>query len=219
MLKLFAGELRYLAQNNTPTGIFKSAVQAPVMVATDGLVGDTQVDRRFHGGPEKALHQYAVCNYARLAGVFPEISDALVPGALGENLSVSGWDEANVCIGDVFQLGDALIQVSQPRTPCWKIDARFGVDGLTAFIAESGLAGWYFRVLEPGSAAPGGHFSLRERGANALSIESMLSALRSRRQDPEALEAIAAQPALSPGWVEKLRERAQKLRRGGRRAD
>ena len=82
----------------------------------------------------QALHQYPAGNYAALANTLPDVIDDLVPGSLGENLSVAGWDETNVCIGDIFQLGGAVIQVSQPRTPCWKIDSRFGLEGMTQYI-------------------------------------------------------------------------------------
>ena len=144
---LFAGGVRPLPPNNRPSGIFKTALHQPAWVGMNGLAGDEQADLRVHGGPEKALHQYPAGNYAALANAFPDVISDLVPGSLGENLSVAGWDETNVCIGDIFQLGGAVIQVSQPRTPCWQIDSRFVVGGMTIYIHDHGLKGWYFRVL------------------------------------------------------------------------
>ena len=213
MLKLFAGQIRDLPSDNRPTGIFKTAVRAPVRVGKEGLAGDIQADRRVHGGPEKALHHYAAGNYARLAAAFPEASAQLVPGSLGENISVGDWNEASVCIGDLFRLGDALIQVSQPRTPCWKIDSRFGVEGMTRFIHETGLTGWYYRVIEQGVAGPGGEFSLIERDADAVTVEYLLHVSRTPGIAPEIIESIVALPALSANWVKKLQDRAQWLRR------
>ncbi len=212
MVTLFAGGIRPLPPNNRPTAIFKNAVFEPVRVGRDGLDGDTQADRRVHGGPEKALHQYSPRNYARLAEAFPDVAGLLLPGALGENISVDGWSEANVCIGDLFRLGDAVIQVSQPRTPCWKIDARFGIEGMTEFIHETGLTGWYYRVIEEGMAGPGCEFSRLEKDASGVTVEWMLTVCRAHRPAPEALESIAAVPALAGNWVRKLTDRAQRLR-------
>ncbi|MDP2811169.1 MAG: MOSC domain-containing protein [Rhodocyclaceae bacterium] len=166
MLRLFTGELSSLF-DGTPTGIFKRECTSPVWLGTEGLVGDAQADRRVHGGVEKALHQYPVAHYARLAAAFPEAAPLLVPGSMGENLSVPGWDETNVCIGDIFRLGEARIQVSQPRKPCWKIDSRFGTDGMMQMIAAEGLTGWYFRVFEEGEVAPDCAFERIEHAGGA----------------------------------------------------
>lgn len=212
MVTLFAGGIRPLPPDNRATGIFKSELHGAVLVSRNGLAGDVQADRRVHGGPEKAVHQYPIGNYVQLAEAFPEVRNLLVAGSLGENLSVAGWDEANVCIGDIFRLGEAIIQVSQPRTPCWKIDSRFGVEGMTRFIDQSGLSGWYFRVIEEGWVAPECEFTLIERDAHEVSVNRLLSTWREHRPAAEALELIASIPALSANWVKKLNDRAARLR-------
>jgi len=209
---LFAGSIRPLPPNNRPSGIFKTPVGQAVWVGRNGLEGDAQADLRAHGGPEKALHQYPAGHYSVLAQAFPDVRSELFPGALGENLSVSGWDESTVCIGDIFQLGDAVIQVSQPRTPCWKIDSRFGVEGMTQHIHQNDLTGWYFRVLSEGLVAPGGEFRLIERDPRETSVKQLLSLWRAHRPSPEALESIAAISTLAPNWVKKMNDRAQQLR-------
>lgn len=94
-------------------------------------------------------------------------------GSIGENLSTFGFDENNVCIGDIYQVGTAVLQVSQPRRPCWKIDSRYGQKGITAHIVETGLTGWYYRVVEEGEAAPGNTFSLLDRPADAISLATL----------------------------------------------
>jgi MOSC domain-containing protein YiiM len=170
LTQLFMGGIRPLPPENQPTGIFKRALEMPVWLGREGLAGDAQADRRVHGGPEKALHQYPVAHYARLAAAFPAAAPLLVPGSIGENLSVPGWDEGNVCVGDLFRLGDALIQVSRPRSPCWKIDRRYGVDGMMRLIADEGITGWYFRVIEEGSVEPGCTFELVERLAQSIPL-------------------------------------------------
>jgi len=205
------GGIRPLPPENKPTGIFKSAVEQPVWLGREGLAGDAQADRRVHGGPEKALHQYPVGHYARLARAFPEVAALLVPGSIGENLSAPGWDETNVCIGDIFRLGDARVQVSQPRSPCWKIDGRYGVDGMAKLIADEGITGWYFRVLEEGSVEPGCRFEVVERLPGAAPVARLLDLMREHRPDIDALAMVATVPGLAAGWVAKLKERVERL--------
>ena len=178
VVTLYTGGIRPLPPENQPTGMFKRERLEPVWLGIEGLAGDAQADRRVHGGPEKALHQYPVAHYARLAQAFPQAAALLVRGSIGENLSVDGWDEGNVCIGDVFRLGGARIQVSQPRSPCWKIDRRYGVSGMTQFIGEQGLTGWYFRVLEEGEVAPGCVFELLDHPAGGPSVAAAYAVKR-----------------------------------------
>ena len=125
-VSLFIGTIAPLPESGRPTGMFKHPVSAPLDLGHEGFAGDEQADRRVHGGPEKAVHLYPAIHYARLALAFPEIAGQLKPGCLGENISSPTLDEAQVRIGEVFGLGDARLQVCQPRNPCWKIDARFG---------------------------------------------------------------------------------------------
>jgi MOSC domain-containing protein YiiM len=211
MVTLFAGGIRPLPPGNEPTGIFKRACEAPLWLGRDGLAGDAQADRRVHGGPVKALHQYPAMHYAALAQAFPGVAGLLLPGSIGENLSVDGWNEDNVAVGDVFRLGDAVIQITQPRSPCWKIDRRYGVEGMTRFIEAQGLTGWYYRVIEEGEVAPGCAFERIERPNPAATVRRVFELRSTPHPDPADLEAVAATPGLSESWAEKLRAR---LRRG-----
>lgn len=210
--RLFAGGIRPLPPENQPTGIFKRECEMPLWLGAEGLAGDAQADRRVHGGPEQALHQYPVAHYARLAAAFPEAAAQLVPGCLGENLSVPGWDEADVCIGDVFRLGDARVRVSRPRSPCWKIDRRCGVEGMARLIDDAGLVGWYFSVVEEGEVAPGCDFALLERPAPEASLARLWQSWKAHRPPPGELEMLAAAPGLAQRWVQKLSERAAWLK-------
>jgi MOSC domain-containing protein YiiM len=215
ILAVHVGGISPLPPEGTPTGMFKLAVVGPVVIGPEGLEGDTQADRRVHGGPEKAVHHYAADNYALLAAQFPDAAAAFVPGSLGENLSTLGWTEDRVCIGDVFRVGSALLQVSQPRSPCWKINRKFGLDALSRFVAERGITGWYYRVLASGTVAPGDPFELVERNPQPLSLGCLWSAHLAHRPDPEELARLLATPGLSPDWVRKLGERLDWLRRHG----
>jgi MOSC domain-containing protein YiiM len=212
MVQIFLGGIRPLPPDNQPTGIFKQEVLMPVWVGREGLAGDAQADRRVHGGPEKALHQYAIANYARLASAFPDAANLLIPGAIGENLSAPDWDETNIAIGDIFRLGDSTLQVSQPRSPCWKINNRFGVEGMAQFIAEQRITGWYFRVLEEGAVEPGSDFERIQRNDIPVSIADVLSLWAEHRPDPDRLVEVSCTPGLSAGWVSKLEDRAARLR-------
>jgi len=210
---VYAGGVAPLPPDGRPSGIVKKRLDGPAILGREGLQGDAQADRRVHGGPEKALHHYAVESYAALAAVFPGIAAQLVPGSIGENLSTEGWTEAQVCIGDVFRLGEARIQVSQPRSPCWKIDHRYGEAALSRAIAERGLTGWYYRVLEPGRVGPDSEFELLDRGGSAATIRRLWTANLARRPDPNELALLAAAPGLNPGWAKKLAGRLDWLRR------
>lgn len=210
--RLFMGGIRPLPPENQPTGIFKQEIVMPAWLGREGLSGDAQADRRVHGGPDKALHQYPVAHYARLAAAFPEATDFLVPGSIGENLSFPGWDEKNVCIGDIFLLGDAIVQVSQPRNPCWKIDHRYGVEGMAKLIDAEGITGWYFRVIEEGSVEPGCSFELIERMAPGIGISMLLTLWHEHRPDPTTLEILATTPGLSENWRKKLEVRSVRLK-------
>ena len=107
-----------------------AADEAPLILETEGFLLDEQADPRVHGGPDKAVHHYAAGHYAAWRAEFPRLAARLVPGGFGENLSTGAggadgepWDETSVCIGDVFELGTALVQVTQGRQPCWKLNA------------------------------------------------------------------------------------------------
>lgn len=209
---VYIGSSQPMPNDGRPTGIFKQAIAGPVRVTREGLQGDVQADRRVHGGPEKAVHQFSVENYALLAAHFPDRASAFVPGTLGENLSSPQLHERNIHIGDVFAVGTVRLQVAQPRTPCWKIDARFGFEGITERVAHFGIAGWYYRVLEEGELQQGDILELIERDEQAPSLEQFHQLTASHRPPPEALERLAAIPALTPDWAVKLRRRAAYLR-------
>lgn len=214
-IALFRGGLTRIDEHGQSTGIYKKPVAGPVELGFAGLAGDVQADRRVHGGPEKALHQYAVSSYRRLAELVPTIAAQLVVGSIGENLSTSTGDESTVFIGDVFRLGRARIQVSQPRSPCWKIDHRYGHEGVARLIAETGLTGWYYRVLAGGMVGSGDELELIERPPHAVSLCELWQAWREHRPDPATLERFCTAPGLTPGWQKKLHERLDWLRANG----
>ncbi len=179
-----------------------------VQVLEDGLAPDEQADRRVHGGPEMALHLYPLDHHnwwRETIGDHPALDE---PGGFGSNLAVSGLTEDMVHIGDRFRLGPrttgAVIEVSQPRQPCWKIEHRFGHKGMVAAIIRTGRSGWYFRVIEPGDVAAGDMLERIAIGAAEWSVARVFAALVAGKATREELVQLAGLAQLSP----ELRERA-----------
>lgn len=154
LVSIFLGQVHALPASGRPTGMYKSAAQAPVVLDFNGFEGDEQADKRVHGGPDKAVHLYPTRHYTRLAEKFPDAAPLMQAGSMGENIATLTLDEHDVNLGDVWQLGTALIQVCQPRNPCWKIDERFSADGMALFIDQHLITGWYWRVLQTGVVNP-----------------------------------------------------------------
>jgi MOSC domain-containing protein YiiM len=215
VLGVYAGQIRPMPGDGRPTAIFKQPLTGRARIGWEGLEADAQADRRVHGGTEKALHHFPLENHRRLAAQFPEQAAQFVAGGIGENLSTSGCDEDTVCIGDVYALGTARIQLSQPRSPCWKIDAKFGREGITRHIAEQGLAGWYYRVLAPGEVQVGDRLTLLERSPEPLSLRALHHLMHHHRPALDELRRVAATPGLNASWRNKLLGRAEWLERHG----
>lgn len=208
---LFAGGVRFLEPEGQRTGLFKEP-QARVLATREGIVGDFQADRRNHGGAEKAICQYAVANYRRIAARF---AMAAVPeaGSFGENVGASAMDERSVCIGDCYQVGGAQIEVSQPRTPCWKLNHRFAERELSRFVLAERITGWYYRVIGEGAITVGDAFSLIARPNPRWTIDRVWCAVNEHRPDPAELRELAGIAGLAPDWARRLHERADFLER------
>ena len=191
------------------SAIAKRPREGVVQILEDGFAPDEQADRRVHGGPEKAVHLYPLDHHAFWRG---EIEDkaalALLdqPGAFGSNLAVRDLDENAVHIGDQFRLGTALIEVNQPRQPCWKVDHRFRVKGMTATIVQSGRCGWYFRVLEPGDVQADDVMERVKAGHSDWSVARTFAAMIAGKANREDYAQLAELDRLAPG----MRARAAK---------
>src|SRR5277367_3306676 len=130
------------------TGFFKNQVDGPVFVSTTNLAGDGQADLKNHGGIDKAVLAYSANHYPKWRD---ELRMPDMPcGAFGENLTIAGFNEESVCIGDIVRIGGVTFEVSQPRQPCWKLARRWRMHELVGFVVRNGRTGWYLRVLEEG---------------------------------------------------------------------
>ncbi|CAN2535028.1 Protein+YiiM [Methylocapsa aurea] len=190
-----------LGPRDAPSGIVKIAAPAPWRLLREGLAGDRQGDLRHHGGPEKALHHYPRDHYDAWAKEGPELVAALsAPPAFGENISTLGVTESDVCIGDVLAFGSALLQVSQGRQPCWKLNARFARPDMAHRVQTSGRTGWYYRVLREGVAEPGDRLQRVERPLPDWPLSRLNDLLYRRMLDRDALAQMAELRPLAPSW-------------------
>lgn len=215
---LFAGGISVLPEEGHLTGIYKQPVAGPLFLGPEGLQGDRQADLRNHGGPERALNHYPAEHYALWARELAAQAGCFVPGAVGENLSTRGMVEDTVHIGDVFRLGGAVIQVSQPRSPCFKLNHRFEIPDFSARAAAAGRVGWLYRVLAPGEVRAGEELVLLERPAPSVSVAEVWRTFLAKSARAEVFEALAALETLAPVYRERFRMRAQWARSRARAA-
>lgn len=154
------------------TGIFKAPVAGRVKAGKLNLAGDGQADLNVHGGFDKAIYCYPVEHYQSWQAELPDI--ALTWGMFGENLTVQGLHEKTVHIGDQFRIGSAIVQVTQPRMPCYKLGLRFGRSDMVRRFWSSGRSGFYLRVLEEGEVGAGDSVELQSVGAELISVAKAL---------------------------------------------
>lgn len=207
VLAVSLGRSQFVQYRGKPvaTGIFKSPVEGSVGVTAEGLTGDVQIDRKHHGGTDKAVYAYTVENHRHWAAV-RGVSD-YPPGYFGENLTVTGMPDEAVCIGDVFQVGGCLLQVTQPRVPCFKLGLKFGDPGFVSEFLKSGRTGFYLRVLEPGAVCAGDAISLAQQDPLQVSVRDAMQAILNGPDRPAWIERVLGVAALSAAWREDLIQR------------
>ena len=197
---VYIGQPQGLGPNNTASGIYKQAV-SDSFLTKNGLKGDVQVDKRVHGGPEKALYHFPADNYKVLRQALGHLEEVFVPGSIGENISAEGIIDSQAHIGDIIRMGDALVQISQPRRPCWKVNHKYGNGHIAPLLMSQAISGWYYRVLEEGGIATGDAFQLQERLDNSVPVAKVWSIFLEKlksRMPPEAFNTDI--PGLSSEW-------------------
>jgi MOSC domain-containing protein YiiM len=180
------------------TAFVKEPVAGDVRLTPEGLEGDQPADTQHHGGPDKAVLLYSACHYPSWHSEYPQLP--LGPGAFGENWTVDDLSETDVCIGDIYAIGDALVQVSQPRIPCWKISRRWRTEGLTERVRETGRTGWHVRVLRGGTVRSGMELQRVERPFPDLTVALANDVLNGRVDDSDVRRRLAECPALAEAW-------------------
>ncbi len=179
------------------TAIGRPPVSGPVFLGKLGLVGDEVADPRYHGGPDKAVCVYSSAHREAWKEL---LQQELPPGAFGENLTVADLLESEVHIGDRFRLGRALVEISQPRTPCRVLVARLGHPAAKRIMLDGARTGFYLRVLAEGEIRPGDELLRIHTDAHRVSVAFAVQVHHQQSPRPEDLDRIRAVSALSPEW-------------------
>jgi ferredoxin-NADP reductase/MOSC domain-containing protein YiiM len=195
------------------TGIWKEAVQGSRQVRRTNVDGDGQGDRAGHGGEQRAVHVYQLDSYGYWRDQLQR--DDFVFGQFGENFTVDGLSDDEVCIGDQYRIGTALFEVTQPRVTCYRVGIRMNEPRMAALLTGHGRPGFYFRVREEGVVQAGDDVVKIRTGVGRMTVASINALLYlDRRPDPELLQRALRIPALSPGWQASLLALLEQQRSG-----
>ncbi|MFC4721096.1 MOSC domain-containing protein [Geojedonia litorea] len=176
------------------TGIFKSPINLPIYLDTEAVKGDEISDRKVHGGEYKACYLFSADNYPYWKNLYPHLQWA--DGMFGENLTVTGLNEKHIHIGDIYKIGTALVQVTQPREPCYKLGVKFGNQVILKEFIAHGYPGTYVRVLEKGYVSVGDTIELVQKAPNSVSTFDFFKLLYSKEKDQALLASIVNNEAL-----------------------
>lgn len=187
------------------TGIYKYTVEGPIFLGTSDVVNDHVIDRRYHGGSDKACYLYSADHYPFWQNKYP--NQDWKWGMFGENLTVSGLNESEVRIGDRFQIGNAVVQVTQPRQPCFKLGVRFGDQSVVSDFWTLPYPGVYVRVLSQGEVQSGDEMILIERDPESLSVSQVFSIFHHNGSNVNLIQKAIAEPFIAASCrrdIEKL---------------
>ena len=191
------------------TGIFKEPVEGRVMLRTLNLDGDRQADLSVHGGPTKAVYAYPSEHYDYWKRELPEMK--LPWGMFGENFTTAGLFESELNIGDKFRAGSAVVMVTEPRMPCYKLGIRFGRSDMVKKFLASERTGFYFAVLQEGEVGKGDVIELIEKNERAVKVADITALYGRKKRDVELLRRAIAADALPDSWKSYFQDRLEKL--------
>ena len=207
MPRIFGDEAGFRPDSSWSSAILKEPVEGPVWLGELNLNGDRQDDLQAHGGPDQTILGYASSHYPTWRD---ELGRPDFPfGAFGENFTIDGLDEDSVSIGDTFEIGEVVIQVTSPRGPCWKIARRHGIPELTAMVERRGWTGWYYRTIQQGHVEAGQEFSLTDRPHPDWTIRRVAAVRRGK--DVAALRDLAELSALAERYRGSVEHRLARL--------
>ncbi|MBU2998063.1 MOSC domain-containing protein [Cellulophaga baltica] len=176
------------------TGIYKYPTNKPLFLNTEDVDNDTVIDRRYHGGVNKACYLYAAEQYDYWKNLYPNLDWNW--GMFGENLTIKGLDESTLRIGDVYELGSALVQITQPREPCYKLGVRFQDQKIIKQFVQHNYPGTYIKILETGTVTIGDTMLLKTQSTNALTIHQYYEFLFAKEKDQRTIRLILENDAL-----------------------
>ena len=192
------------------TAIDKQLASTSLYLSVEGLAGDECADKHYHGGLDRALHQYPLEHYAywqeKYANRAVDKANWQAPG-MGENLSSIGMTEDTVCVGDRYQWGEAIIEVSQPRSPCFKLNKRWDIETFSVDMQEISHCGWLYRVIRPGMVNVDEPLELIARVANAMTIREVCQIFFGEPLNEQGLLQLRQQSTLSDSWLDKVLQR------------
>jgi MOSC domain-containing protein YiiM len=206
LLSVQTGRIAPLGPDRVPSAIVKTPRNDTVAVGPLGLAGDEQADLSVHGGPEKAVYAYAARNYPLWAAEFPQLAASFTAGAMGENLTVAQLDEKEICVGDVHEIGSALLQVCQPRQPCFKFALRHNTKHLPRAMVRNGLAGWYYRVVQTGFLKAGDRIKLYDRPNPDFPFTRLIQIVNRGKATTVELSRMADMAGLASQWRDSARQ-------------
>lgn len=189
------------------SGIHKKPFQGKIFLDNLGFRGDGVADPNHHGGRDKAVCVYCMDHFSYWE---KELNRELHPGAFGENMSVTGWTEKTVHIGDVFQIGEAQVQCTQPRQPCHKLNKVFDFQAMACRVQSTGFSGWYFRVIQPGWVESGVEITRVQEDPNRISVDKANDLMHKNKKHWQGIREILAVEALSDSWRETFNKRLVK---------
>ncbi|SFG09237.1 MULTISPECIES: MOSC domain-containing protein [Salegentibacter] len=178
------------------TGIYKIPTDEAVYLAKNNVMNDEISDRKHHGGFYKACYIFSVEQYPYWKNLYPNLEWNW--GMFGENLTVADFDERKVFLGDVYKVGDAVVQVSDYREPCYKLGYKFGDQNVLKQFIKRGYAGTYVSILEEGSVAKNDHFTLIERPDKSLSVAELFHLIYAKEKNQDFLQIAVNNQALDP---------------------
>lgn len=186
------------------TGIFKYPTSDPLHLEKESVSKDTIVNRKVHGGVHKACYLFSKEQYPYWKNLYPQLDWDW--GMFGENLTIEGMDESQIRIGIIYKIGTALVQVSQPREPCYKLGVRFGDQGVLKQFIDHGYPGTYVRVLKEGKVSTGDEFILDTASENPLTVTQFYELLYKREKDPYLVRLALENSALPLYKRERLKK-------------
>ena len=204
-VNVFRGKIRDYA-GSRPSAIAKLQVQGELTLTELGLAGDEQAEKSYHGGADRALCHYPREHYTHWAQTFPQQAALFCAPAFGENLSTVGLTEQNVFIGDIFRWGETLIQVTQPRSPCFKLNYHFGIEDMAMQMQASGRVGWLYRVIAAGTVAADAPLELVSRVSD-VSVHEAAAIAWYQPFDDEQYQRLLATAGLSASWTRTMQKR------------
>lgn len=186
------------------TGIFKYPTDEPLFLSKMDVLKDTVIDREHHAGINKACYLFPSDHYPYWKGMYPELNWDW--GMFGENLTVEGLDESIMRIGDIYKIGNAVVQVSQPREPCYKLGVRFGNAKILKEFIDYGYSGTYVRILEEGEVKNGDELILQEKSENTLTVKECFQIILAKQKDPVLLQKAINNPSLPEYKRDRLKK-------------